>query len=164
MYVVAAVSRAVFMGRDWPIAHLALWVYGTDTLRFLLLRQFPAHPWLLVPLDVLWLSWYVAHHWAASRYGGRPAPVSWAVTLLLAAVMGGHYLAVERWMGPLSMRDIWLQVVGVFWSVLAFLGFWRAKPGIGMAAGCTSSALSAMQVGLGYSAIPPYVHRIVGTC
>jgi hypothetical protein len=150
LYVAAALARYLFLAKDGPIAALAVWVLLADSARFGLLPMFAdsGSPGTLALIDCLWISWYVAHFWAASAYGerGKWLDTTSVLTLLATAAFALHYMQVERWMGPDALRDIWLAVAGCCWSCAALVKFMRAPAGIGPGIGMASSALSVVQV------------------
>lgn len=58
---ILAAARWRLQGRGGALAALLAWVWATDAARWLLLPHIGSEPVLWALVDMLWVSWYVAH-------------------------------------------------------------------------------------------------------
>lgn len=141
--VALAIVRWDVFGKDGPLAALLTWVWMTNVVRWLYLPHIGDDPVRWIIIDLLWVSWYVAHVVALHR--GLVVKVLAVLTAVVVSASSWNYVVAERWMQADSLRDILLMTLGCVWATAGLLAWLRQENGMGRLLGASSAILSVIQ-------------------
>lgn len=146
--------------QDRPYVRLVGYILFTDIVRYWLLAMLSyvdnsLGTWILFwAIDVIWLSWFIAHWLMSLAYSkqswGLLAVVVMSITIAISGVVSSLHLTSWRILRFYSPRLIWLRCFGLLTLLLAlrqlFLLILSKKRCRGMGLGLASTLISVVQL------------------